>query len=85
MAASADYQMEMPRKGCFHEIGLNEPKLPSLAQRPVIAEHGGVAGAAFDLKVGPNRQNVFGSQRWLCLGQLSLLHGARLSAEVVFT
>jgi hypothetical protein len=51
--------MEMPRECCFHEIGLNEPKLLSLAQRPVAAEHGEVAGATFDLKLRPNRRKVF--------------------------
>src|ERR1700737_1265401 len=38
-------------------------------------EHGQVASAAFDLKFRPDRPDVFGSQRWLCPGQLALVPG----------
>jgi hypothetical protein len=36
-------------------------------------EHGEVASAAFDLELCPDRPDVFGSQRWLCASQLSLV------------
>src|SRR6266849_10287524 len=36
-------------------------------------EHGEVASAAFDLEFRPDRPDVFGSQRWFCAGQLSLV------------
>src|ERR1700704_4758901 len=36
-------------------------------------EHGEVASAAFDLEFRPDRPDVFGSQRWFCPGQLSLV------------
>jgi hypothetical protein len=36
-------------------------------------EHGEVASAALDLEFCPDRPDVFGSQRWLCPGQLSLV------------
>src|SRR5207244_11139919 len=36
-------------------------------------EHGEVASAALDLEFRPDRPDVFGSQRWLCPGQLSLI------------
>jgi len=48
-------------------------------------EHGEVAKRAFDLEFRPDRPDVFGSQRWLCPGQLSLFHGTRLGAGVAFT
>ena len=36
-------------------------------------EHREVACAAFDLELRPDRPDVFGSQRWLCPRQLSLV------------
>jgi hypothetical protein len=36
-------------------------------------EHREVASAALDLEFCPDRPDVFGSQRWLCPGQLSLV------------
>jgi hypothetical protein len=41
-------------------------------------EHGEVASAAFYLELGPDRPDVFGSQRWLCPGELSLVPGHSL-------
>src|ERR1700722_19232928 len=45
-------------------------------------EHGEVANAAFDLELCPDRPNVFGSQRGLCPGQLSLVPRYSLGLKV---
>jgi hypothetical protein len=69
----------------IHDLDRDDVTATELAVDRQI-EHGEVPSAAFDLEFGPDRPDVFGSQRRLRPGQLALVQGTRLwGVGVAFT